>query len=86
MKNDSGWDPFFVKFQEMENSGVDADELKNFLGKGRAKLGLFDSRTDEGELEAGQVAALINRIMPAGDFVREIMEEYALVKNELPVL
>ncbi|MFZ4520071.1 MAG: NAD(P)H-dependent flavin oxidoreductase [Bacteroidales bacterium] len=78
--------PFFEKLQEMENSGATMDELKNFLGKGRAKLGMFDGQTDEGELEAGQVAALIDRIIPAGEIVREIMLEYAQAKNELPVL
>jgi enoyl-[acyl-carrier protein] reductase II len=67
---------FFQQVQHMEDSGASRDDLKALLGKGRAKLGMFEGDTEEGELEIGQVAALISRILPAGEIVREIAEEF----------
>ena len=74
---------FFQKVQELENSGTSPEELKELLGKGRAKLGMFDGNIAEGELEIGQVAALINQIKPAGEIVHELVDEYELVVKEL---
>ena len=67
---------FSRQVQQLENSGASMEILKELLGKGRAKLGMFEGDTDEGELEIGQVAALVDRIKPAGDIVREIIGEY----------
>jgi enoyl-[acyl-carrier protein] reductase II len=53
------------------------------LGKGRARLGMFDGNTEEGELEIGQVAAMIDRVQPAGEIVKEIIEEYDLARKEI---
>ncbi len=74
---------FFQKVHQMEESGASAEELKELLGKGRAKSGMFEGDMDEGELEIGQVAALIDQIKPAGEIVREMMREYSSAKNEL---
>ncbi len=74
---------FFQKVQLLEDSGASKEELQELLGRGRAKLGMSEGNTEEGELEIGQVAALIDKIMPARDIVRNIMDEYAQVKSEL---
>ena len=67
---------FYQQIQEAENRGALPDELNEILGKGRAKKGMFEGNLEDGELEIGQVAALINQIKPAGDIVKEIWHEY----------
>ena len=74
---------FFQRIKQIEDQGASPDELKELLGNGRARLGMFEGNADEGELEIGQVAALINRIQLAGDIVREIMEEYEVARKEI---
>ena len=46
------------------------------LGRGRAKLGMFEGNVDEGELEIGQVSAIIKNIKPAAQIVQEMYKEY----------
>ena len=74
---------FFQKLQQLEDTGATPEALKEFLGKGRARSGMFEGDTDDGELEIGQVAALIDKIKPAGEIVREILEEFFTAKAEL---
>lgn len=73
---------FYEQVQEAEARGASAEELKQLLGRGRAKKGMFEGQLEDGELEIGQVSALINDIKPAGEIVREMWEEYNL-KMEL---
>ena len=44
---------------------------------------MFEGDMDEGELEIGQVAALIDHIMPAADIVQELMQEFEMAKKEV---
>ena len=74
---------FFQQVKHLEDSGATMEELKELLGKGRAKLGMFEGEVEEGELEIGQVAALIDRIKPAGEIVREMMCEFEEARKEL---
>lgn len=74
---------FFNEIQNAELHGVSVDELKNILGKARAKKGMFEGDMEEGELEIGQVSAMIREIKPAADIVKEIIDEYNAVKEEL---
>jgi len=67
---------FFDKVQQAEEQGASADELKELLGKGRAKLGMFDGQLEEGELEIGQASALIHEILPAEEIVKEVWKEF----------
>ena len=53
-----------------------AEELRKLLGKGRAKKGMFEGDLEQGELEIGQVSALIKDIKPAADIVREIWLQF----------
>jgi enoyl-[acyl-carrier protein] reductase II len=71
MKND-----FFKKIQEAELRGASIDELKELLGRARAKMGMFEGNLDEGELEIGQVSASIKKILPAAGIVDELWQEF----------
>ena len=77
---------FFDEIQQSEANGASPDELKQLLGKGRAKQGMFDGNTEDGELEIGQAAAIIDRIKPAGTIMREIIAEFQSAKIELMIL
>lgn len=68
---------FFKQVQDAESNCASAEELQKLLGRGRAKRGMFEGDMDEGELEIGQVSALINEIKPAGEIVQELYEEYS---------
>lgn len=74
---------FFQQVIEAEKRGASNEEMEVLLGKRRAKLGMFEGNLDEGELEIGQVAAAITKIQPAAEIVKEIWEEYQLLKKEL---
>lgn len=67
---------FYQKVQKAYETGASIDQLKELLGRGRAKKGMFEGDLVEGELEIGQVAGLINEIMPAAAVVNEIISEY----------
>lgn len=74
---------FFDDVQNAENNSVSVDELSKLLGRGRAKKGMFEGDLIEGELEIGQVAAIIREIKPAKDIIEEIVAEYYQAKEEL---
>jgi len=67
---------FYQKVQEAYKNEASVEELQDLLGRGRAKRGMFEGDLVEGELEIGQVAAMINSIPKAGDVVVSMMEEY----------
>lgn len=77
------WNKFLNEVEEMEKKGASPEELAQFLGKGRAKLGMFEGDEDEGEMEIGQVAGIIDSIMPAGEIVAKIMDEFIISQNEI---
>ena len=73
---------FFAAVQTAEQKGATVEELKLLLGRGRAKLGMFNGDMDEGELEIGQVCMMINEILPAAGILTEVWDEYnRLVQN-----
>ena len=63
---------FSQQVQEAEARGADETELRNILGRARAKLGMHEGNLEEGELEIGQVSALVKDILPAGEIVTNI--------------
>jgi enoyl-[acyl-carrier protein] reductase II len=67
---------FWEQVQELEERGASAEELNALLGKGRAKMGMFEGDLIEGELEIGQAAALIKEIQPVSVIINEIIEEF----------
>lgn len=66
-----------------EAEGADAETLKQLLGRARAKLGMFEGNLEEGELEIGQVSAMLNGIKPAAIILREIWEEFLTEKERI---
>ena len=69
---------FFEEVQDAENQGAESDILREILGKGRAKKGMFEGDLEEGELEIGQASALISDILPAASIVKNIYREFGL--------
>jgi len=67
---------FYQQVKDAELAGASSEELEILLGRGRAKKGMFEGDMEAGELEIGQVSALINRLQPAKEIVTEIWEEY----------
>lgn len=74
---------FFQQTKTAEEQGASVEELKALLGRGRAKKGMFEGELEEGELEIGQVAGMIDSIKPAGDIVDEIWREYLATVSKL---
>jgi len=74
---------FFDKVQLAENNCASLEELQQLLGRARAKKGMFEGDLEEGELEIGQVSAIINEIKPAAEVVNEIWSEYLSTLNDL---
>jgi len=69
--------------QEAEDKGASTEELKNILGRARAKKGMFEGDLEEGELEIGQVSAMLKEIKSVAKIVEEIIAEYEIAKKEL---
>jgi enoyl-[acyl-carrier protein] reductase II len=67
---------FYQQVQEAELRGATTEELKTLLGRARAKKGMFEGDMDEGELEIGQVGALLHSILPAGEIVKNVWNEF----------
>lgn len=67
---------FYNTISEAILNGATIDEQKELLGRGRAKKGMFDGNLDEGELEIGQVAGLIDSIEPVAKIIENIISEY----------
>lgn len=66
---------FYNRVQDAYNKGASKEELAALLGRGRAKRGIFEGDLVEGELEIGQVSAMIRDIVPAADIVQRMMDE-----------
>lgn len=73
---------FFQEVQELYQQNPTIEQLKELLGRARAKRGMFEGNLDDGELEIGQVAGLIHEIKPAKEVLEAIVEEYQQVKKE----
>jgi len=68
--------PFFEQVQVAYAAGSSTEELKNLLGRGRAKKGMFEGDLTEGELEIGQVASSFEEILSAEQIIKEIVAQY----------
>ena len=68
--------PFYQRIKQLYTEGANPEMLKEALGSGRAKKGMFEGDMVEGELEIGQVAAQIDSLKPAADIVRELVVVY----------
>lgn len=67
---------FYQQVVEAYNNCKSVEELQELLGRGRAKKGMFEGDLDEGELEIGQVSGIIDKILPAGEIVENIISDF----------
>ena len=67
---------FSNRITKMQNEGATVEQLSEALGKGRARMGMFEGDLQEGELEIGQVASLIDEVKPVAEIIGEIVGEY----------
>ncbi len=67
---------FFQEVQAAYARGAGVDELKQVLGRARAKRGMFEGDLDQGELEIGQVSAAIRNVLPAERIVQGLVDEF----------
>lgn len=77
---------FFEDVQKLYQKGTNVEELKELLGRARAKKGMFEGDLEEGELEIGQIAGLIDKIQPAAEIVKEIIAEFEAAKQQVSAL
>ena len=78
IKND-----FLKKVQQLENKGATKEEFLQFLGKGRARKGMFEGDTIEGELEIGQVVSMIRSVEPVAKIIADIVTEFNQVSEKM---
>ena len=77
---------FAQTIQQAEDRGASKEELQLLLGRARAKKGMFEGDLTEGELEIGQVSAIIKEIKPAASIVAEIISEYNTKLADLKII
>ena len=78
IKND-----FFHQIQEMEHRGASGEELRELLGRGRSKKGIFEGNLSEGELEIGQIASFIHSIISVNRVMKEMIDEFNYISEEM---
>lgn len=74
---------FMTEVETAEDNGATAEQLKELLGKGRAKKGIFEGDLEQGELEIGQISAMIDSIESVDDVMHEIITDYNRIVNNL---
>lgn len=74
---------FYHEVQSAYQKGATTEELKLLLGRGRAKKGMFLGDLEDGELEIGQVSALIHDIKPASQIIEEMISEFNQSKQNI---
>src|SRR5690606_31179446 len=72
---------FFNEVQELYKTAPTVEQLKELLGRARAKRGMFEGDLEDGELEIGQIAGLIHDIKPAATIVKDLMREFEEAKK-----
>ncbi len=71
--------------KKLEENNASQAELEKLLGKGRARAGMLEGDLVNGELEAGQIAAMVNDIPTVKELTARLLEEYALAVKSLPL-
>ena len=74
---------FYQEIQELYKNNPTKEELEDLLGRARAKKGIFEGDLDNGELEIGQIAGIINKISSAKDILEEIVTDFETLKKNL---
>jgi enoyl-[acyl-carrier protein] reductase II len=74
---------FYNDIQELYKTNPSVEDLKNLLGRARAKKGMFEGDLIEGELEIGQISGLFKDIKSAKDIIDEMIQDFEIAKNEI---
>ncbi|NCB09793.1 MAG: nitronate monooxygenase, partial [Bacteroidia bacterium] len=74
---------FWEETDKAEKSGAPVEFIQSLLGKGRAKKGIFEGDLVNGELEIGQVATQINKILPVKTIMENLISEWNTARKEL---
>ena len=74
---------FFQELEELYQTNPTKEQLLNKLGRGRAKLGMFEGNLESGELEIGQASSQINNVFTANEIVQQIMTEFNSLKFQI---
>jgi enoyl-[acyl-carrier protein] reductase II len=77
---------FALSILALEREGQNKAGLAAFLGRGRAKKGMYEGDMQEGELEIGQVSAMIEQIKPAAEILHEIWKDFHIGVEHLKAL
>lgn len=75
--------PFAEKVREAEARGATKEELSQLLGRGRSRMGMFEGDMEEGELEIGQIASNLGRILPAAQIMDDMLAEYQALRQAI---
>lgn len=68
---------------QAEAEGANTAQLAELLGRARAKLGMFEGDMEQGELEIGQVSAMLDEIKTAAVILQNIWDEFIEEKKKL---
>ena len=74
---------FYQEIQELYKNNPTKEELTGLLGRARAKKGIFEGDLDNGELEIGQIAGIINEISSSKEILEEIISDFESAKSLL---
>ncbi|MEP2937120.1 MAG: nitronate monooxygenase [Gilvibacter sp.] len=74
---------FYQDLAALYEQSPTVEQLKELLGRARAKRGMFEGDLEEGELEIGQISGLIHDIKPAATIIAEMMEQYEAAKAQM---
>ncbi|HLW62868.1 MAG TPA: nitronate monooxygenase [Flavobacterium sp.] len=77
---------FFEEVQEAYTNDATVEELKELLGRARAKRGMFEGDLENGELEIGQIVGLIDEIQSVEEVMKELIEGFNHSANKTFVL
>lgn len=73
---------FFEEVKKLEDQGANSSELERLLGHGRAKIGMLLGDIEQGELEIGQIAAIVRDIPSVEELVQRLVQELRSVMNQ----
>ena len=74
---------FYNDIKELYTKNPTTDDLKQLLGRARAKKGMFEGDLTEGELEIGQISGIIHDVLPVVEIFKNMISEFEMAKNEV---
>jgi enoyl-[acyl-carrier protein] reductase II len=77
---------FYNDIQDLYKTAPTPEQLKDLLGRARAKRGMFEGDLDDGELEIGQISGLIHDIKPVAEIVEEMISEFEEAKKSVNLI